>query len=308
MKVSGHEMASTDAVWAARGALGEREPSLPRRSACEHIGRCPPASPMTSAGRTRSRWRSPEPTARGNGTSTATRSSATSWATARCCSGTATPRWWRRCRSRRASSCTRAPATSSKSTGRSPSSLSCPRPSGCASPRAAPRRRLLALRLARATTGRPKIVKLAGHFHGWHDQVCLRDRSAVHGSRHRRPSPGLQADVVVVPADLEAVAGGARARATSPRSFSSPRARPGERCRCRPVSSPRCAALTLESGTVLIFDEVVSGFRWSPGGVQQVAGVQPDLTALGKILAGGMPGGAVCGRVELLGALALCLR
>src|SRR5208283_5385637 len=63
--------------------------------------------------------------------------------------------------------------------------------------------------------------------------------------------------------------------------------------------------LTLESGTVLIFDEVVSGFRWSPGGVQQVVGVRPDLTALGKILAGGMPGGAVCGRSELLGLLGL---
>jgi glutamate-1-semialdehyde 2,1-aminomutase len=54
---------------------------------------------------------------------------------------------------------------------------------------------------------------------------------------------------------------------------------------------------------VLIFDEVVSGFRWSPGGVQAVAGVTPDLTALGKILAGGMPGGAVAGRADLMGQL-----
>ena len=44
-----------------------------------------------------------------------------------------------------------------------------------------------------------------------------------------------------------------------------------------------------------MFDEVVSGFRWAPGGVQQATGVIPDLTALGKILAGGMPGGAVAG-------------
>src|SRR6202030_1966265 len=62
-------------------------------------------------------------------------------------------------------------------------------------------------------------------------------------------------------------------------------------------------ALTVATGTVLIFDEVVSGFRWSPGGVQAVAGVTPDLTALGKILAGGMPGGAVTGRAELMGYL-----
>jgi glutamate-1-semialdehyde 2,1-aminomutase len=48
---------------------------------------------------------------------------------------------------------------------------------------------------------------------------------------------------------------------------------------------------------------VISGFRWSPGGVQAVAGVTPDLTALGKILAGGMPGGAVAGRADLMGHL-----
>jgi glutamate-1-semialdehyde 2,1-aminomutase len=62
-------------------------------------------------------------------------------------------------------------------------------------------------------------------------------------------------------------------------------------------------ALTAATGTVLIFDEVVSGFRWSPGGVQAVAGVTPDLTALGKILGGGMPGGAVAGRADLMGHL-----
>jgi glutamate-1-semialdehyde 2,1-aminomutase len=56
---------------------------------------------------------------------------------------------------------------------------------------------------------------------------------------------------------------------------------------------------------MLVFDEVVSGFRWSPGGVQAVAGVTPDLTVLGKILAGGMPGGAVAGRADVMGHLAL---
>jgi glutamate-1-semialdehyde 2,1-aminomutase len=59
-----------------------------------------------------------------------------------------------------------------------------------------------------------------------------------------------------------------------------------------------------ESGTLLVFDEVVSGFRWAPGGVQQAAGVIPDLTVLGKVLAGGMPGGAVGGRADLMDHLA----
>src|SRR5262249_61552081 len=65
--------------------------------------------------------------------------------------------------------------------------------------------------------------------------------------------------------------------------------------------------LTAATGTVLVFDEVVSGFRWSPGGVQAAAGVMPDLTALGKILAGGMPGGAVAGRAGLMEAPSLPL-
>src|SRR5260370_41658467 len=59
-----------------------------------------------------------------------------------------------------------------------------------------------------------------------------------------------------------------------------------------------------ETGTLLVFDEVISGFRWAPGGVQQTAGVLPDLTVLGKILAGGMPGGAVGGRAGLMDHLA----
>jgi glutamate-1-semialdehyde 2,1-aminomutase len=163
---------------------------------------------------------------------------------------------------------------------------------------------LLALRLARATTGRPKIVKLAGHFHGWHDQVSFGTDPPFRGPDTAGLPPGLEADVVVAPADIEAVtavlAGGDVAALILEAS--------GAAWGTVPLPAGFLEAarrLTIETGTVLIFDEVVSGFRWSPGGVQQVVGVQPDLTALGKILAGGMPGGAVCGRAELLGALAL---
>ncbi len=54
------------------------------------------------------------------------------------------------------------------------------------------------------------------------------------------------------------------------------------------------------TGTVLIFDEVVTGFRVAPGGMQSVLGITPDLSVLGKIMAGGLPGGAVAGRADLL--------
>jgi glutamate-1-semialdehyde 2,1-aminomutase len=59
-------------------------------------------------------------------------------------------------------------------------------------------------------------------------------------------------------------------------------------------------ALTAERGVVLIFDEVITGFRYSPGGAQQVYGVTPDLTTLAKIIAGGLPGGAVVGKRDIL--------
>jgi glutamate-1-semialdehyde 2,1-aminomutase len=58
--------------------------------------------------------------------------------------------------------------------------------------------------------------------------------------------------------------------------------------------------LTAQAGTILIFDEVVTGFRVSPGGAQQALGVTPDMTTLAKIVSGGLPGGAVAGRKDLL--------
>jgi glutamate-1-semialdehyde 2,1-aminomutase len=61
--------------------------------------------------------------------------------------------------------------------------------------------------------------------------------------------------------------------------------------------------LTRDSGTTLIFDEVISGFRCSPGGAQAVYGITPDLTTLAKIVAGGLPGGALVGQAEIMDAL-----
>ena len=63
-------------------------------------------------------------------------------------------------------------------------------------------------------------------------------------------------------------------------------------------------ALTEKHGVLLIFDEVVTGFRISPGGAQALYGVTPDITTLAKILAGGLPGGAVCGRADILDMIA----
>jgi glutamate-1-semialdehyde 2,1-aminomutase len=161
---------------------------------------------------------------------------------------------------------------------------------------------LLALRLARAATGRDRIVKLAGHFHGWHDQVAVGSDPPFDQPDTAGLPPGIAGSVTVIPADTEALAGalaggGVAAVILEPS---------GAACSTVPLPEGFLAAarrLTSAAGTVLVYDEVVSGFRWAPGGVQQATGVRPDLTVLGKILAGGMPGGAVCGRADLMGHL-----
>src|SRR6266853_5501067 len=163
---------------------------------------------------------------------------------------------------------------------------------------------LLALRLARAATGRERVVKLAGHFHGWHDQVCFGTDPPFRGPDTAGVPDVLGQVVTVLPADARALAdvlrGGDIAAVILEPS--------GAAWGTVPLPAGLLATvrdLTTASGTVLVFDEVVSGFRWSPGGVQAVAGVTPDLTVLGKILAGGMPGGAVAGRADLMEHLSL---
>ena len=158
---------------------------------------------------------------------------------------------------------------------------------------------LLALRLARAATGRDRVVKLAGHFHGWHDQVAVGADEPFDQPDTAGLPRAIASTVTVIPADAGALgaaldAGDVAAVILEPS---------GAAWGTVPLPEGFLAAarrLTGAAGAVLVFDEVVSGFRWAPGGVQEVAGVRPDLTALGKILAGGMPGGAVCGRADLI--------
>ncbi len=161
---------------------------------------------------------------------------------------------------------------------------------------------LLALRVARAATGRDKVVKLAGHFHGWHDQMATGSDPPF----DRPDTAGLPSNLIastrVVPADADALA-----EALSARDIAAVILEPtGAAWGTVPFDDGFLALSRRHadaSGTLLVFDEVVSGFRWAPGGVQELTGVLPDLTVLGKILAGGMPGGAVCGRADLIDLL-----
>jgi len=162
---------------------------------------------------------------------------------------------------------------------------------------------LLALRVARAATGRDKIVKLRGHFHGWHDQMAQGSNPPFDQPDTAGLPAGITGTVAVIPADEVTLAATLRARDVAALILEPSGAAWGT----VPLPDGFLASarrLAGESGTLLVFDEVVSGFRWAPGGVQQACAVHPDLTVLGKILAGGMPGGAVCGRVGLMDLLA----
>ena len=164
---------------------------------------------------------------------------------------------------------------------------------------------MLAIRVARAATGRDRIVKLQEHFHGWSDAVS----PYLDADGHTRTPAGvpetLGALTTVVraddPAELEA---DARRRRRRGRDHGAVRRalRPAP-ARSRSFIAAARAACTA-TGTVLIFDEVVTGFRVSPGGMQAVLGITPDISVLGKVMAGGLPSGAVAGRADLLELLA----
>ncbi len=159
---------------------------------------------------------------------------------------------------------------------------------------------LMALRLARAYTGRDKLLKFDDHFHGWHDAVM----GARLPEQESLSSPGVPASVsantVSVPqgdaraVDQRLAEGDIAAVILEPT---------GTHFGAMPLDPSFLGELreiTTRHNVVLIFDEVVTGFRMSPGGTQAKYGVTPDLTTMAKILAGGSPGGAVGGKADIL--------
>jgi glutamate-1-semialdehyde 2,1-aminomutase len=160
---------------------------------------------------------------------------------------------------------------------------------------------LMAIRLARAYSGRDKIVKFDYHFHGWHDNVVgarYADSDILRASGV--PLATLEGQITVPQNDINVVE---RTLSQSPdvaaviieptgASWGTVPLAPGFLSQLREV--------THRHEALLIFDEVVTGFRVSPGGAQKLYDVLPDLTCLAKVLGGGLPGGAVAGRRDIL--------
>ena len=152
-----------------------------------------------------------------------------------------------------------------------------------------------AIRLSRAYTGRDKIVVNAGAYHGKGDATIYARGGPPFGIYNVRGIPqGVKDDVVIVPLNnLEAVE---KAFATGDVACMI--------VHCNNLYTKEylegLRELTSRYGVVFIMDEVISGFRYAAGGAQEYYGVTPDLAVLGKIIGGGAPVGAVCGKSDIM--------
>ena len=162
-----------------------------------------------------------------------------------------------------------------------------------------------AVRLARGFTGREKIVKFAGNYHGHVDSLLVAAGSSA-ATLGVPNSPGITVgtaqDTIVLeynqPQELEDLF--AKSGSTIAAVLLEPVV--GNMGLVVPTPEFLAAArrLTQTHGALLVFDEVMTGFRLSLGGAQQILGVTPDLTTLGKIVGGGLPLGAYGGRADVM--------
>ncbi len=159
----------------------------------------------------------------------------------------------------------------------------------------------LACRIARAYTGRSKILRFEAHFHGWLDELVSGFSPPFDVSPTTGCAPGAAEGVIMVPAnDLERLEETLAENGDiagvilegSGASWATVLFEPGFLAGVRD--------LTRRYSNVLIVDEVITGFRWAPGGAQERADLVSDLSTHAKIIAGGMPGAAVCGRAEIM--------
>ena len=168
---------------------------------------------------------------------------------------------------------------------------------------------MAAVRLARAATGRTRILKFEGCYHGHADSFLVKAGSGVAtlGLPDSPGVPGPLADLTLtVPfndaAAVEAVF--ARAGAEIAAVIVEPFVGNAGFIPPEPAFHAALRSLCDRAGALLIFDEVMTGFRVAAGGAQEVLGIRPDLTTLGKIVGGGFPVGAYGGRADLMRMIA----
>jgi glutamate-1-semialdehyde 2,1-aminomutase len=169
-----------------------------------------------------------------------------------------------------------------------------------------------AIRLARAFTGRERILKFEGHYHGWHDYVAWSHHFATDGGAEPTPvaaSAGIPAAIrdLVVVAEYNDAAGVRETLRREGDSIAAVILEPVFHNAGVVLPEPGFLETLREActaaGALLIFDEIITGFRHAPGGAQERFGVTPDLTTLGKALGNGFPISALCGRGDIMDRL-----
>lgn len=161
----------------------------------------------------------------------------------------------------------------------------------------------LAARVARAYTGKSKIIRFESHYNGWSDLTITGSEAPYDRAPGAGVVPGAAESIVVLPTDVSRVEEALKTNKdiagimveASGASWGS-------------VPMPENFLQDLRDladkySVVLIFDEVITGFRWSPGGVQGLTGIVPDLSCMAKIVTGGNPGGALGGKADVMEVL-----
>lgn len=159
---------------------------------------------------------------------------------------------------------------------------------------------LLAMRVARGYTEKTTILKFEGHFHGWQDYALKGEKPPFENVN----VPGIPSEtlgtVSVVPSNDLAMLEERLVQGDVAAVIMEPSGASWASIPLKDAFLAGVRKLTDKHHVVLIFDEVITGFRWAPGGAQERFGVVPDLTTMAKIVAGGMPGGAVAGNREIM--------
>lgn len=168
---------------------------------------------------------------------------------------------------------------------------------------------LLALRLAASYTGKYKIAKFEGHYHGGYDQVLLSTEPPLNEAgpenapfavpASKAVDPYYQERTIILPFNREEAFDILRMHQDEIGAVLL-EPTPGGFIPADPSFMKKLRQVTEECGIVLIFDEVKTGFRSCLGGVQNLYDIKPDLTALGKVIGGGFPFGVVGGKREIL--------
>jgi glutamate-1-semialdehyde 2,1-aminomutase len=160
---------------------------------------------------------------------------------------------------------------------------------------------MMAIRLARAFTGRNKLIRFTLNFHGWNDNVVGYVQREETLPRAPGIPPAYLGEQIVLPQnDIGALATTLAGEKDVAAVILEPTGAAASTVPIDPEFLTFMRERTAREGVLLIYDEVITGFRVGPGGAQERFGIKPDLTALAKIAAGGLPGGAITGRADII--------